>query len=429
MTATPSVGGESSSPTALLQQPPFRRLSLTRFSSRVAQNALNFGLVLLVLDETGKAFFSSLLILALVVPATGAGIVAGVAADAVPKRLLVFLANFARAAVCIGFILGSASTASLYVVAVLLAIFTQFASSAEGAILPAIVKRSELARANAIGHAVGGVAQIVGFAVLTPVVLWVFESADVLFGIAAVLFLVAAIQVVMIGRVQAAAESEVGGVGDGPWWKVGWLAIRADPVVLGAAIELTLISMALIILGGLIPTYIRDVLDLPLEVGALVLTPVAIGVVLGLRVTGFLSRRVPHALLSSTGFVVFVALLLGITFVNEEASFLSGYGALSWLADVDIGSFDGGGLLAMALVLPFGFAYALVSVAAQTVLNDRVPLSLQGRVIATQAAMAAVAASLPVLGAGALGDWLGVQPAMATLAVAIGVAAVLNLRS
>ena len=115
--------------------------------------------------------------------------------------------------------------------------------------------------------------------------------------------------------------------------------------------------------------------------------------------------------------------------MNEEASFLSGYGALSWLADVDIGSFDGGGLLAMALVLPFGFAYALVSVAAQTVLNDRVPLSLQGRVIATQAAMAAVAASLPVLGAGALGDWLGVQPAMATLAVAIGVAAVLNLRS
>ena len=431
MTATPTVGGQTPGLTPLLDQRPFRRLSLTRFSSRVAQNALNFGLVLLVLDETGKAFFSSLLILALVVPATGAGIVAGVAADAIPKRLLVFLANLARAAVCIGFIVVASSTASLYVVAVLLAIFTQFASSAEGAILPAIVKRTELARANAIGHAVGGVAQILGFAVLTPVVLRVFESADVLFGIAAVLFVIAAIQVVMIGRVHSAADSEVGGTGErgGPWWKVGWLAIRADPVVLGAAIELTLISMALIILGGLIPTYIRDVLDLPLEVGALVLTPVAIGVVFGLRVAGFLARRVPHSLLSSTGFVVFVALLLAIAFVNEEASFLSGYGALSWLEDVDIGSFDGGGVLAMALVLPLGFAYALVSVAAQTVLHDRVPLSLQGRVIATQGAMAALAASLPVLAAGALGDWLGVQPVMAMLACAIGVAAVLNLRS
>ncbi|HMO97387.1 MAG TPA: hypothetical protein PKD27_14850, partial [Tepidiformaceae bacterium] len=60
----------------LLQHRPFRMLSYTRFFSRVAQNALNFALVLLITEETGKAFYSSLLVLALAVPSTVAGIVA-----------------------------------------------------------------------------------------------------------------------------------------------------------------------------------------------------------------------------------------------------------------------------------------------------------------------------------------------------------------
>lgn len=443
---------EPSAPPALLQQIPFRRLSTSRFFSRIAQNSLNLALVLLVLDATGKAFYTSLLVLALVVPMMVAGIIAGVAADAIPRRLIVALGNLARAAVCVGFIVYPGETGTLYVVAVLLAVAAPFVAAAEGSILPSIVTRGELARANAIGQAVGGAAQIVGFAVLTPVVLRVFERADVLFGIGAALFVVAAVEAVRIGPVArtreepdvflppepAADPAVVGAVPEAippqpaegaSWWQVGWRAMRRDPVVFKAAIELTLITMMLIILGGLIPTYIRDILELPFEIGALVLTPAAIGVIVGLRIAGPLAHHLPHGLLSSFGFAVFTGLLLALAFVNEEASFLAGYGAFAWLDDVHLGDFDSGALLAMVIVLPLGFAYANVSVAAQTVLNDRVPLALQGRVVATQGAMAALAASLPVLGAGALGDWLGVQPVMAILAVSIAAATVVNLRS
>lgn len=439
-------------PPALLQQLPFRRLSYCRFYSRIPQNALNLALVLLVLDATGKAFFTSLLVLALVVPAMIAGIVAGVAADAIPRRLIVALGNIARAAVCVGFIVEPGGDGALYVVAILLALFAPFVATAEGAILPAIVTRGELARANAIGQAVGGAAQIAGFAVLTPVVLLIFERADVLFGIAAALFGIAAVEAVRIGPVPRTREEAdpvapphpedepdavmVGAVARAPlsadgvsWWRAGWSVMRGDPIVFKAAIELTLITMMLIILGGLIPTYLRDVLELPFEIGALVLTPAAVGVIAGLRFAGALAHRVPHGVLSSFGFTLFTGLLLALAFVNEEASFLGGYGAFAWLNDISLGNFDGGALLAMAFVLPLGFAYAIVGVAAQTVLNDRVPLSLQGRVVATQGAMAALAASLPVLGAGALGDWVGVQPVMAILAVGIAAATVINTRS
>jgi hypothetical protein len=205
--------------------------------------------------------------------------------------------------------------------------------------------------------------------------------------------------------------------------------MRRDAAVWQAAVELTLISTAIIILGGLLPTYIEDVLDLPVDVGALILSPAAGGVALGLRVASFLSRRLPHAVLSTAGFMLFVTMLFAIAFVDPLARFLAGYGVLSWLDDVSISRFDGGGVVAMGLAFPLGFAYATVAVAANTVINDRIPLHLQGRVQAAQGAMSALAASLPVLLAGFLADILTVVPVMAGVAVLIGVAAGWNLRT
>lgn len=403
-------------------------LSYTRFFSRVAQNALNFALVLLITEETGKAFFSSLLVLALVVPSTVAGIVAGSAADSFPKRLLVLGGDLARAAVCLYFVRADGGAFAYYVVAVLLATANQFATAAESAILPAIVEREDLARANAIGQAVGGGAQLIGLGILTPVALRVFDSREALFAICVGLFVVAAFYALLIGRTKSPVRVEIGGEPKGRWWLAGWVAMRNDRLVLHAAIELTLISTTLIILGGLIPLYITDTLGLPVDLGALILTPAALGVVFGLRIAGFLARRVPHAVLSSVGFATFVVCLALLAFVNQEADFLGGFGAFSWLNSVDIGSFDGGGVVAMVIVFPLGFSYALVSVAGQTVIDDRVPLHLRGRVGATQGALAAIASSVPVLAAGGLSDVIGVTPVIALVAALIGIAAVANFR-
>ena len=413
----------------LLQQRPFRMFCYTRFFSRVAQNAVNFALVLLIVDETGLAFMSSLMVLALVVPATVTGIVAGATADVVPKRLLVFAGNLARAAVCLVVVRWGTGTATLYGVALAMAAVQQFATAAEGSMLPLIVARSELARANAIGQAVGGAAQLVGLGILTPVVLRLFDSPEVLFGIALILFAIAGFVAPAIGRLQRVERIEIGGDQVGPWWSAGWRAMKADPAVMQAAVELALISMTLIILGGLIPAYISDTLGLPFDAGAVILLPAVVGVALGLRVAAFLAHRVPHALLSTVGFCVFVSTVMLLTFVNPEASFLAGYKVFAWLDSVNIGSFDQGGVLAMGLMFPAGFAFAIVNVAGQTVINDRVPLQLQGRVAATQGAMAAAAASVPVVAAGLLADAVGVTPVMAIVAGGVGLAAVANLRA
>lgn len=413
---------------SLWQQRPFRMLQISRFLSRTANNSLSFALVLLVVEKTDRALMSGLLVLALVIPGTVAGIAAGAAADVFPKRLQILTADVLRAAVCIAFVGNGDGVPSYFAMAIVLATLTQFSSSAEGAILPAVVARDDLAKANAIGHAVTGIAQIAGFAILTPLAIRLFRSPDVLFVISAVLFVAAAFYGVFIGRQNKRPRQDLGRETRDPWYAAGWREMQRDHRVRHAAIELTVIATALIILGGLIPTYITDVLGLPIEIGVLVMLPAALGVVLGLRLANFLAHRIPHTVLSRTGFIGFIIFLALVTFVEEESRFVSGYGAFAWLDNIKIGSFDSASVLAMTFVAPLGFFYALVAVAGQTVLNDVVPLQLQGRVLATQAAMSAVASSIPVLIAGALTDLAGVTFVMGLLTFSIAVIAALALR-
>jgi MFS family permease len=401
----------------------------TRFTSRVANFAINFALVLLIVEETGLAFMSSLLVIALVVPSAVTGIVAGVAADALPKRLLIFVFDLLKAAVCFGFVIVGADVAVYLLVAFLLASFGQFAGSGEAAILPAIVPRESLVRANAIGQAVATLAQIVGFGVVTPVFIRLFDSPNALFIFCGALFAAAAWQGVLIGRIPRTPRGDVGGMASGFWFLAGWREIQRQPAVRRAVIQLTLISMTLLILSGIIPVYLSEVLGLPLEVGVIVLAPAALGMALGLRIAGFLAGFVPSVVLSSVGFTGFIALLGLLAFVNEEATFLSGYGVFGWLDHVQIRGFDAGAALAMLIVAPLGFSYAVVQVAATSILNELVPLHLQGRVLSTQGALAAIASSLPVLAAGGLADLIGPQPVMLLVAVLIAVAAVRTLRT
>ncbi len=428
MTTTAEAATPGDAEVPLLQQRAFRSLTLVRLTARIASNAINFALVLLIVDLTGLAFMSSLLVLALIIPGTVVGVTAGVIADAFPKRPIIVMANLLRAGMCVLIAFQGESVVLYFSIAITLASVSQFTSAAEGALVPAIVPKDRLARANAINHGVTGLSQVIGFVILVPITLRLFQSSEMLFAAGALLFFMSAWYGMLIGRVPPVERMELGGDPGGPWWAVGYREIRRNPLVLRATIELTLISGAVIIIGGIIPIYIQDTLRLPIEIGALVLMPAAVGILIGLRLAGFLAKHIQHGILSTTGFIGFVVLLLVVAFARPMSEFLEGYGALAWLLSINIGSFDGAGIVAMIAVLPAGFCYALVTVAAQTVLNDQVALHLQGRVLATQAAFAAIASSIPVLIAGAMTDIVGVTAVLATLALLIGAAAVANLK-
>jgi len=77
--------------------------------------------------------------------------------------------------------------------------------------------------------------------------------------------------------------------------------------------------------------------------------------------------------------------------------------------------------LTMLFAAPMGFFYALLNAPAQTVLHERAPPEMRGRIFATQVVSANFVSLLPLLVVGAIIDFVGIT------AVLVGVAAFLLL--
>ncbi len=75
--------------------------------------------------------------------------------------------------------------------------------------------------------------------------------------------------------------------------------------------------------------------------------------------------------------------------------------------------------LTMSIAGPMGFAYALLNAPAQTVLHERAPAEMRGRIFATQVVSANFISLLPLLIIGALTDWTSITAVLLLVAAVV----------
>ena len=112
--------------------------------------------------------------------------------------------------------------------------------------------------------------------------------------------------------------------------------------------------------------------------------------------------------MARAGLLVFVAAVVALSLVDVLEESLGS--ALS-LTRIDLGfvEISPESQIVMIILLPMGFAFSLVNVAANAVLNARVPGGMQGRVFALQSVLAGVASVPPLLAGGGLTEILDVR--------------------
>jgi hypothetical protein len=82
----------------------------------------------------------------------------------------------------------------------------------------------------------------------------------------------------------------------------------------------------------------------------------------------------------------------------------------------------------MFFAFPLGLSYALINAPAQTVLHERAPAEMRGRIFTTQVVSANFFSLLPLLLIGAITDLLGISLVLMLVALGVSVAGVLNVR-
>ncbi len=394
--------------TSVLKNEDFRRLCLAQFTSLTATYAIYFASMALVEEITRSSAQMGLMIFSSTLPGLLFGLVAGVVVDRWERINVLVASNALRVLVALGF---AAAIHILPQTHLLLAIYLsnfclsaiiQFVASAEGATIPRLVEENRLLAANSLFNLSSLASQGAGLVVLAPLLLKVGGGEAVSLA-GAVLCLVALIAVASLPREGSLRPRE--GRTLGRLWadlREGWRFIFSDRLVTLATFQLTLTSVLALVLSTLAPGFVARILGLEVADAVYMAVPIGVGFGLGIALVG---RR--GELMRKEGWISLGLLALGLSLAvlsfprRASGLFLP---------------------LILGVTLALGLGFALVIVPAKTILQERPPAQMRGRVISAQLVLGNAASTLPIPLAGGLADLIGIRKvvflvALITLAV------------
>ena len=126
-------------------------------------------------------------------------------------------------------------------------------------------------------------------------------------------------------------------------------------------------------------------------------------------------RRVPKGWLVGAGFCLLIASFVGLTLTKPCGSILEGL--------TPLGPTPARILVTIAFSTAAAFSYSVVGVASRSLVNERMPMEIQGRVFAAQVVLTNLASIPPILLAGLLSALLGVQIVLAATVIVLAAVA------
>jgi MFS family permease len=394
--------------TSLLRNRPLRRLVVAQFSALTALYSLSLAGVVLVEEQTGSNTQTGLVILASILPAFLGSLISGAVVDRWGRVRVLVASHLLRACIAFVFWLGvprlpiAWGLVLVYVVNATMALVSQFSIPAELSLLPDLGGPEHLLSANTLYQFSMLIAEGVGIIFLGPLVVKLVGPPTM--GLVGALLCSLALALVMtlpkgLGAASPAGKGWSGWAALSADLQAGWRVIARDRLLRLVVLQSTLAAVLLLVLLSLVPGLVARYLELDVADAPLLILPGGVGFGLGAYLVNHWERCLSRQAWIACGLLV-VGLAVGLlaaSIGNDRTSHL---------------------LIAQALVLGVGLALAPIIIIARTVLEERPPAGMRGRVIAAQLALGNAAAVIPLLVGGALADILGIRSVMGLLSLA-----------
>lgn len=376
----------------ILSNVSFLFLWLAQVLSQLGDRFFVYLLMLLVYRlASHSSLGASLPMLAFGLPAFFLGPLAGVFVDRWSKKRIMFGANFLRGLMLVAlFLMPLLQNDLLWLFVFSFFFFTisQFFAPAEVAVIPLVVTRENLILANSFFMLTWMGSTIVGFGIGPPFVdlygtSWTLLGAGLVYVLAALALLAVRVPYFRPQRVRLTS----GVFRERSFWHelmMGIELLRRRRALRFSLGKFFLASSILAVVSVLSVGFTEKVLGLPeADFGYLVL-PAGLGMLVGI----FLLHRVSHRL-KREDVVVIGFMMAGLVLA------LLGYTANLWLS--------------LAYIFFIGVANSFVTASLQTILQEKTPRSLRGRISSFQMMMVNIAFTFPAVGAGMLADMIGVS--------------------
>jgi MFS family permease len=384
---------EASGFKALLKNPSFLFLWTGQILSQVADKVLIVMSIALLTSYNVPlkyaASSSSYLMVATSIPAILFGAAAGIFVDRYPKKKIMVVSDLIRGALILLLPILPKEFVVLLFVTFAISTITQAFAPAEQSAIPLVVKPENLMTANALFTTTQVGSIIVGFAIAEPIltaVRGINKTASQEILVALLYFIAAGLG--QLVHVEENIDTSKHSRRINPWHeiKIGFEYLRTNKIVLNAMLQLAVLFSTIAALTVLSIKLTAEIGLKPEQFGSLV-AAMGIGLVFGSGILGHWGSRIQQKSLPLIGFVGMSIVLAIFTFVNNL-----------WF-----------GLLCAGIL---GLGASLIAVPMQTLIQEKTPESMRGKVFGFQNNAVNIALSVPLVITGPIADRFGLQPVL-----------------
>jgi MFS family permease len=401
---------EASGFKALLKNRPFLFLWTGQILSQVADKVLIVMSIALLtsynIPVKYAASSSSYLMVATTIPAILFGAAAGIFVDRYPKKQVMVVSDIIRGGLILLLPILPKEFIVLLIITFAISTITQAFAPAEQSAIPLVVKPENLLTANALFTTTQVASIVVGFAIAEPILTAVTSiskngSQEIL---VASLYFVAAVLGQLV-RVEETIDRSKHARKINPWneLKVGFEYLRSNKIVLNAMVQLAVLFSTIAALP-ILSIKLTAELELKPEQFGFLVAAMGVGLVLGSGILGHWGARIQQKSLPLIGFIGMSIVLAIFTFVNNL-----------W-----VGLFCAGIL---------GLGASLIAVPMQTLIQEKTPESMRGKVFGFQNNAVNIALSVPLVITGPLTDRFGLQPVLWGMSIIVTIAGILTWNS
>ncbi len=341
---------------------------------------------------------SSAILIATTIPAIVFGAAAGIFVDRYLKQRIMVLSNLFRSALVISIVLLPKELVLLLLVIFAISTVTQVFTPAEQSITPLVVKPEHLLTANSLSTITLLGSVVVGF----PIGGWLVKQDFGSFGHAIFLgsvYLFAALccELMKCREVlpQQAGPKSYNPI---PEFMDGIRYLQSNRLIQQAMIQLTILFSTITALQVL---SIKLVVEMGLDETqfSLLVSATGAGLMLGAAMLGTWGNRLRNQPLPLVGFSIITLMLVGYILFKQLWS-------------------------SIFISVVLGFGASLIAVPMQTLIQEKTPESMRGKVFGFQNNAVNVALSLPLAISGPLADRFGLNAVLIGMSLAIAIAGI-----
>jgi MFS family permease len=387
--------------TSVVKNRDFFVLWMAQIVSQTAQNGIHFVQIVLIETLTRSTAHMAVMILSFSLPAVILSSVAGIVVDRLSNKLVMLASNGIRVLTVATYIVvldrlgGWSLLMVIYAVTFISSAIGQFFSPAEATTIPLLVGEERLLTANALFNLTLIGTQVVGLVILAPLTVKVLGIKGA-FAVVAFMYLVASLLLSRIPRDKPRLVVKAGASMLKTAWEElheGWRYVAGKHSIIIALSQLSMTTTLLMMMAMIAPGYSTRVLGMLPEDAVFVFAPAGIGMLANTFLVGRFGYRFRREVMSSIGFSAMTVTMLGFG--------LAGFDLPVW-ATIPKTPFI------MALSVTLGAEISLVVIPAETLLQEKSPPELRGRVIAVYFLLANAVAIPIMLLVGTVADRVGI---------------------